>query len=45
MEDRMVAINEAQRKKEKDEMEGQLRDLWDNIKRPNIQSIECIKEK
>ena len=38
MEDRMVEINEAERKKEKwiKRNEDNLRDLWDNAKRPNI---------
>ena len=37
--DRMVEINEAERKKEKiiiKRNEYNLRDLWDNIKHPNI---------
>ena len=39
MEDRMVEINEAERKKEKriKRNENNLRDLWDNVKCPNIQ--------
>ena len=39
--DRMVEINEAERKKEKriKRNEGNLRDLWDNIKHPNIRII------
>ena len=34
----MVEINEAERKKEKriKRNEDSLRDLWDNVKRPNI---------
>ena len=38
MEDRMVEINEAERKKEKiiKRDEDNLRDLWNNVKRPNI---------
>ena len=38
VEDRMVEINEAERKKEKRiERNGDnLRDLWDNVKHPNI---------
>ena len=36
VEDRMVEINESERKKEK-QNEDNLRDLWDNVKRPNIQ--------
>ena len=34
----MVKINEAGRKKEKriERNEGNLRDLWDNVKCPNI---------
>ena len=36
--DRIVEINEAERKKEKiiKRNEDNLRDLWDNVKRPNI---------
>ena len=38
-EDRMVEINESERKKEKwiKRNEDNLRDLWDNVKCPNIQ--------
>ena len=38
VEDRMVEINEANRKKEKriKIIEDNLRDLWDNVKHPNI---------
>ena len=38
VEDRMVEINEAERKKEKriKRNENHLRDLWDNVKCPNI---------
>ena len=38
VEDRMVEINEAERKKEKriKRSEDSLRDLWDNVKFPNI---------
>ena len=39
VEDRMVEINEAERKKEKiiiKRNEYNLRDLWDNVKHPNI---------
>ena len=39
MEDRMVEINEAERKKEKKRIkrnDDNLRDLWDNVKHPNI---------
>ena len=41
VEDRMVEINEAERKKEKiiKRNEDNLRDLWDNVKLPNIQII------
>ena len=37
----MVEINEAERKKEKRILknEDNLRDLWDNVKQPNIQII------
>ena len=38
VEDRMVQINEAERKKEKriKRNKDNLRDLWDNVKCPNI---------
>ena len=38
VEDRMVEINETERKKEKitQRNEDNLRDLWDNVKHPNI---------
>ena len=38
VEDIMVEINEAERRKEKriKRNEGNLRDLWDNVKHPNI---------
>ena len=38
IEDRMVEINEPERKKEKQikRNEDNLRDLWDNVKSPNI---------
>ena len=37
VEDRMVEINEAERKKKKVKInEDNLRDLWDNVKCPNI---------
>ena len=40
VEDRMVEINEAERKKKRKKIikrnEGNLRDLWDNVKHPNI---------
>ena len=35
VEDRMVEINKTERKKEK-RNEDNLRDLWDNVKHPNI---------
>ena len=43
----MVEINEAERKKEKriQRNEDNLRDLWDNVKRSNIQSQEFQKKK
>ena len=46
VEDRVVGINEAERKKEKwiKRNEDNLRDLWDNIKYPNIQIIEVSEE-
>ena len=42
VEDRMVEINEAERKKEKKRIkrnEDKLRDLWDHVKRSNIRII------
>ena len=46
VEDRMVEINEAERKKEKriKRNEDNLRDLWDNVKCPNIQIIGVPEE-
>ena len=46
VEDRMVEINEAERKKEKwiKRDEDNLRDLWDNVKCPNIQIIGVPEE-
>ena len=46
MEDRMVEINEEKRKKEKRIKinEDNLRDLWDNVKCPNIQIIGVPEE-
>ena len=38
VEDRMVVINEAERKKRK-RNEDNLRDLWNNVKYPNIQML------
>ena len=45
-EDRMVEINAAERKKEKriKRNEDNLRDLWDNVKRPNILIIGVPEE-
>ena len=42
----MVEINEAERKKEKriKRNKDNLRDVWDNVKRPNIQIIAVPKE-
>ena len=42
----MVEINEAERKKEKriKRNEDNLRDLWDNVKRPNIRIIGVPEE-
>ena len=42
----MVEINETERKKEKriKRIEDNLRDLWDNVKRPNIQIIGVPEE-
>ena len=46
VEDRMVEINEAERKKEKriKRNEDNLRDLWDNVKHPNIPILDVPKE-
>ena len=45
-EDTMVEIDEAERKKEKiiERNEDNLRDLWDNVKYPNIQIIGVPEE-
>ena len=42
----MVEVNEAERKKEKriKRNEDNLRDLWDNVKHPNIQIIGVPEE-
>ena len=42
LEDRMVEINESERKKEK--RIKSLRDLWDNVKCPNMQIIGVPEE-
>ena len=44
VEDRMVEINEIERKKRIKSNEYNLRDLWDNVKRPNIQIIGVPEE-
>ena len=44
VEDKMVEINEAERKKEIKRNEDNLRDLWDNVKCPNIQIIGVPEE-
>ena len=46
VEDKMVEINEAERKKEKriKRNEDNLRDLWDNVKCPNIWIIGVPEE-
>ena len=46
IEDKIVEINEAERKKEKriKRNEDNLRDLWDNVKRPNIRIIGVPEE-
>ena len=46
VEDRMVEINESEREKEKriKGNEDNLRDLWDNVKRPNIRIIGVPEE-
>ena len=38
VEDRMVEINEAERKKRIKRNEENLRNLWDNVKRPTFRS-------
>ena len=43
VEDRMLEINEAERKKIK-RNEDNLRELWDNVKCPNIQIIGVPEE-
>ena len=46
VEDKMVEINESERKKEKriKRNENNLRDLWDNVKCPNIRIIGVPEE-
>ena len=46
VEDRLVEIDKTESKKEKriKRNEDNLRDLWDNVKRPNIQIIEVPEE-
>ena len=46
VEDKMVEINEAEMKKEKriKTNEDNLRDLWHNVKRPNIRIIGVPEE-
>ena len=46
VEDRMVEINETEREKEKriKRNEDNLRDLWDNVKCPNIRIIGVPEE-
>ena len=46
VEDRMVEINKAERKKEKriKRNEDNLRDFWDNVKHPNIRIIGVPEE-
>ena len=46
VEDKIVEINEAERKKEKriKRNEDNLRDLWDNVKHPNIRIIGVPEE-
>ena len=43
VEDRMVEINEAKKKRIK-RNEDNLRDLWDNVKHPNIRIIGVPEE-
>ena len=47
VEDRMVEINETERKKEKriKRNEDNLRDLWENVKRPTFKSQGSQKKK
>ena len=45
MEDRMVEINEAERKKRIKRNEDNLRDLWENVKHPTFKSQESQKTK
>ena len=47
VENRMVEINESERKKEKwiKRNKDNLRDLWDNVKHPNIRIIGVPEEK
>ena len=44
VEDRIVEISEAERKKRFKGNEDNLRDLWDNVKCPNIQIIGVPEE-
>ena len=44
VEDRMVVINEAERKKRMKRNGYNLRDLWDNVKHPNIRIIGVTEE-
>ena len=44
VEDRMVEINEAETKKRMKRNEANLKDLWDNVKCPNIQIIGVPEE-
>ena len=46
VEDRMVEINEAERKRETriKTNEDNLRDLWDNVKHPNTRNIGAPEE-
>ena len=45
VEDRMVEINEAERIERIKRNEDNLRDLWDNVKCPNIQIIGVPEDK
>ena len=44
VEDRMVEINEAERNKRIKRNEDNLRDLWDNVKCPNIRILGVPEE-
>ena len=45
VEDRMVEINEEEREKRIKRNEDNLRDLWENVKHPNIRIIGVPEKK